>query len=518
MRLGFCLFALVITCGCKSGPFSRDRKPADREVIEPPQNITPFWPSDPKPTSDSPPINWSNSNQGININAPSQIASGQDLPVRLEVVSRSATTVRHTVPSNVQILRTDPPARLSGSELIWDLLPTADARQSINVLYRPSGNGAVSLRAEAIGADGAKQDAHALTQIGVGQIALQVTGPNDARPGDRVAYDVRLVNSGQAPISRVVLRAELDLGLDHESGYRQLEIPIEMLRPGEAKFVQLPLTVRNGGRLKTIVSANAEGGVTSKEEKNLEVRESRVLVRLDGPSQVILQRPGTWKVTVQNSGMAIARNVQLQVTLPNELKPVSVSAGGRIDHGVLTWNFDSLNSGERRSLELIATPIAQVRNATLVATITGDGATPQRADQSVEIVGIPLLKVSLTDSDERIAVGQRVVYTAEVRNAGSVPLEDIQLSATLSAALRPQFGFGPTMARITSDRIDFGAIERLEPGKSIIVKFEAEAISPADARVIVEAKSRSLPTPVFIEEATRVTGPMSQSAKGDALN
>jgi len=507
--LGVTIAFMVFACGCKSWPFQHDRRPADRDVISPPQTITPFGPSDPKPSSDAPPVNWSDAKPGINIDAPSVVAPGQDLSFRMDVTNRSPVTVRHTVPNNVQILGTNPPARLSGNELIWDLLPAGDARQSINVVYRPANTGVVNLRAEAFGADGLRHDAQATTQIGTGRIAVQVSGPNEARPGDRVAYDVRLVNSGQSPIAHVVLRAELDNRLDHESGYRELEIPIEMLQPGEAKFVQLPVTVRNGGRLRTVISAKADGGVSSQEEKTLEVRDSRMQLTVAGPTQVVLNRTATWTATLVNSGSLPVQSAHLRIMLPSELRFSSVSAGGRAINGVVTWSVDSLRPGEQRQFEMTATPITAIQRTTLVATATTDGGVETRADQPLEIIGIPLMKLTVSDSEDRVEVGRRVVYTAEIRNAGSLPLEEVNVTATLSPALKPVFGFGPSVAQINGDKVTFATIERIEPNRSVVFRFEAEAISPADARVTVEAQCKTIKTPVLADEATRVVGPRS---------
>lgn len=497
--------------GCKSWPFKKDRTPTDRDVITPPNtSVTPFWPEDSKalpPPPLTPPVDWNGPNQGLNIDAPKLVTPGQDVSIRLEVADPSSMTVRHAVPSNVQILRTEPPARLQGSDLVWDLPPANNGRRDVTVVYRTSTPGSISLKAEAIAANGARRDARATTQVGVGQLALQVDGPSTASLLDRVNYQVRISNSAASPVGNVVLRTELPTGLNHESGNQVLEVPIPILQANESKSLDLPLSVTAGGQYRLVVTAHGDGGVSTLQERTLTVQETKVSLTMAGPTQAILQKPGTWTATIRNDGTTPAKNLQVRMTMPNELRFQQVSPGGKSANNIAQWTIESLAPGESRPVELTALPIAAASRTTVMASLIGDGVAEQRADKGIEIIGVPLMKLTLTGSENRAEVGRRIVYTAEVRNAGSTPLEDIEIVLTTSAGLKPVFGFGPTMARIDGGKLNFGRVERLEAGKSITFQLEAETATAGDARVTVEARSKSLPTPILVDEATRVVGP-----------
>jgi uncharacterized repeat protein (TIGR01451 family) len=387
------------------------------------------------------------------------------------------------------------------------LPPGGGSRRDVTVVYRTAAPGPIALKAEAVTATGQRRDAQATTQVGVGQLALQLEGPSSAGLHDRVNYHVRLSNTSPAAVTNVVVRTELPNGLHHESGHRVLEIPIPLLAAREVKSVELPLTVAAGGAIRLIVTARGDGGASTYQERTLNVHDAKVSLTLHGPTQVVLNKPATWSATIRNEGATPIRQLQVRLTMPNELRFQQVSPGGRSANNIALWNLESLGPGEERTVELTALGTAPVARTTLMAAVVGAGLAEQRQDRAVAILGIPLLKLTVTESDNRVEVGRRIVYSAEVRNAGSVPLEEIEVAATVSPNLTPTFGFGPSMSRIDGHRLSFGRVAVLEPGKSIVFQMEVEATAVGDARITVEARSRSLPTPILVDEATRVFGP-----------
>lgn len=450
-------------------------------------------------------LEWQSTPVDMDLQAPAGAALGQELSVKAVLHNRgnvptAPVTVRQSIPDGAQYVSSDPPATLNGNEVAWSVpqLP-AGGRQSLTAVYRPARPGALHLRAVALGGDGATAQASATTQVGVGQLQLRVTGPAEATLGDTVTYEVRLTNGGQSPVTGVVLRAELDPGLEHESAARQLEIAVPSVTPGESKSVHLPLSVRIAGRLRTLITARGDGSPAAVEERFLVVSDQRIDVKLTGPTRLVVNQPTTWQVRINRTGRSGRGDILAQVRVPPEFSAVSAKSG-QVSNGRATWTVGD-NGGV---YELTATPTRPVDSTTLIASIRAPGAEEQRSDLAVSVTGVALLKVALESSDTSVEVGRRVVYTITLRNAGSLPVQSVNAAADFGPKLRPQFGSGPTMTQVEGSRVVFGKIAEIRPGQAMTFRVEAEAVAAGDARVRVEANSSVAAEPMIQEEATRV--------------
>ncbi|MFL5330675.1 MAG: hypothetical protein ACJ8C4_17375 [Gemmataceae bacterium] len=476
--------------------------------------VDPFFPGGPN----APKTEFVRQPLTLDIQAPPTVVSGQDVPVRVTLRNTSATalsaaSLSQQVPDSCQLLRSDPPATLQGNRLVWNLpaIP-AGASQDVTVIYRPARPGVVALRADAqstgdvAGSAQASVDVQGAESVGTrpapAQLVLQVRGPQETSLGSTVTYDVSLTNPAQAAVSRVSLSAELDPGLDHESGARRLEIPIPMMAAGETKSVQLPLTVHAAGQLHLVLTATGEGAATRR-ECTLEVQATRLEVGLTGPDRVMVGQPATWNVRVVNPGAGTAENVVVRVQLPAELTYRAATMGGQIDRGQVVWQLGRLNSREERNVQFTAIANRLLDRTSMIATATADRTPEVRADRSVEVFGSPVLKASIRGSESAVEVGNRVIYAVELRNAGAVPVRDVNVAVNFADQLKPLFGAGPTVVRIEGTRVSCGRVSEIAPGDAVMFRIEAEGFVAGDARVMVEATSAG-GEPQSQSETTRV--------------
>jgi uncharacterized repeat protein (TIGR01451 family) len=154
--------------------------------------------------------------------------------------------------------------------------------------------------------------------------------------------------------------------------------------------------------------------------------------------------------------------------------------------------------------------------AVLSATLTGDPAGASRpparsagaghpVEAAIEIVGVAALQMSVKDSSDPVAVGQRVTYTVRVKNAGTRAAKQVRVSAEVPEALRPTRGTGPgAAATVAGPKVTFPAVDALAPGAEATFVIEAEARLPGDARFAVEVRSPSQAQPLRAVEPTRV--------------
>ena len=82
-------------------------------------------------------------------------------------------------------------------------------------------------------------------------------------PGDPVPLLVSVANTGAGTASGVKVRAEVDLGLIHESGVQILEVAIGALAAGQSRTIPLTLTAVRAGKPAVRVTATGAGGLTA---------------------------------------------------------------------------------------------------------------------------------------------------------------------------------------------------------------------------------------------------------------
>lgn len=495
-------------------PTDAPRRPADPMTGSAGDSPAPVWPTEP-PTS-GPTLS-------LDMQTAPPTANG-DVVVRINVVNRSSNpstgvSVVQPVPETAQLIQSQPMASLKGAQLVWDLPPVAgNSSQFVTAVYRPARAGNLALKAELYGPMGRIADASTVAQsatpvanqmtakpaAGSPALTLRVSGPSEAQPGETVSYEVQLGNVGSSVAKNVLLSAEMDPGLDHESGSRKLEIPLPQLAAGDTKSVQLPLSVHGSGRLRTVFRLRGDGCSPATEERFVDVHQGELDFSMTGPPRPLFGQPATWNLRVYNPGESAVNNVVVRVQMPAELQYQSASSDGQLIAGQVVWQIRRLGAKEPMTVQFTAVGRQLTPRTTLIAAAHADRVDEKRSQLPLEILGTPHLQVRLKAASDTAPVGSGVIYTVDVTNDGSLTLTDVDLLGTVPSPLRPLFGSGPTLVTVERNQVVFGRLLRLEPGRSATFRFEAEALQSGDARVRVEAKCPALPGPVIQEEATRI--------------
>jgi len=333
---------------------------------------------------------------------------------------------------------------------------------------------------------------------------MRVTGPAAASVGVPVTYDLRIANAGQLTAQNAIVRTEFDDGLDGSNTSRSNELSVGTLAPGQVRNLQITATPRKNGQLRSVFTVLADGFSPAAQEIKLDARAVRLNLELVGTERIMVGQSNTWSVRIVNTGDAPAANTLIRLQLPQGLRADTADDGGKLNAGVAVWSLGSLAPGAKREVHLTATPTMPIARTSIVATAVAERTPEVRLDRGVEAMGTALLKFNLVASGQDVEVGNTIVYSATLRNAGSLPLDNVEVFADLPANLSPRFGNGPTVSRIDGQRVTFGKLARLEPGRIVEYRFEVEGKSPGNARIQVSASSTSLAEAVQQEEATQV--------------
>ncbi len=335
-------------------------------------------------------------------------------------------------------------------------------------------------------------------------LKVSIDGPATGAVNAPLAYTIAVSNPGTGPATGVVLNAQFDAGLEHETKLNPVENRLGTLTPGERKTVPLTLTPRQAGELGSVVTARADGGLSDSARHTVTVKRSGLSVRASGPAWRNVGRPAEWSVVLENTGDVPLANVVVRDVLPPELTFQAASDGGTAQGNQVTWPAVTLSPGQKKVLTLTTACQALTPRAVTVVSATADPGAEARTEAALEVRGLPAVRMKVVDRDDPVDVGKATEYRIEVTNQGSLPAEDVAVVAVAPDEMRVLGARGPTTARIDGQRVSFPAVQALAPGQAATYTVSVQAQKAGTVYFRAELTTNTLTRPLVEEESTSV--------------
>src|SRR5262249_30480304 len=134
----------------------------------------------------------------------------------------------------------------------------------------------------------------------------------------------------------------------------------------------------------------------------------------------------------------------------------------------------------------------------------GPDGNPARANASLEIAGLPALRLQVVDTVDPLEVGGKTAYKITVTNQGTLAANQVQLRADVPPQMHIVQASGPVLGPVTGNRVSFPALESLPAGQTASYLIEAEASEKGDAVFRAELESAQLKEPLVAEESTTI--------------
>jgi uncharacterized repeat protein (TIGR01451 family) len=454
----------------------------------------------------------------VNKQGPPAVAVGQVFNYTITVANTGrleadGITVRDAVPEGLTYVSSQPPAIREGRDLIWTLgvLPPGGS-QVLTVAFQADRVGSYTNAVVATTPEGLRADSAATTQVAAPGLAAAITGPQTGTVNNPIEYRISVTNTGNGPATNVVLTAQFDAGLVHESGANPVQLEIGTLTGGQTRETSLVLTPRQAGQLKTTVTATGDGNLVSTAQHVVTVTQPRITLNKTGPAFKYVRGQVEWTLTVVNPNDAPLTNVVLRDQLPPEVSFLQASGGGLLQaNNLVVWNLGTLQAGEERRVQVTARAETVAPRAVNVATATADGGLSQRAEMPVELRGAAGLRLEAFDTQDPVAVGDQTEYEVSVTNQGSVAANGIAITATVPPEFEVLSAVGPNnqQPQVTGRRVVFTAADGLLPNQNWVYRITVRALTPGDARFRVELRSGLSTEPVVEEESTTVFRPIA---------
>jgi uncharacterized repeat protein (TIGR01451 family) len=422
------------------------------------------------------------------------------------IESRSMT-VTSQIPDGLQFARSQPPAFLDGKQLVWTLgtLPPAQSHQ-IQAVFKTLRPGPVTHCVALATEEGQKDEKCVTTQVTTASLRVNINAPTAGIVGAPLTYQISVSNPNTTPLAGVVLKADFDAGLDHESRAQSVTLQVGDLPVQGSKNATLVLTPRQMGKFRTTVVATA-GNISDQAFHEVVVQQAQMSLSIEGPAKRYKTRPADWTIRVGNPSEVPMSNVVVRDKLPPELEFVSASQGGRLVAGEVVWNLGNLKGREDRTLQVTTRGLNLTKAATQNVTATADPGLRKDAQATLEIFGLPALRTEMVDRGDPAQLGKKVAYDLKVTNQGTLPAVDVEVLATIPPEMRFAGATGPTQQNVQGQVVSFPK-KSLEPGQSLSYTIEVDTLKAGDVRFRMEIRSPSLEGgPIIEEESTSIFDP-----------
>lgn len=290
-------------------------------------------------------------------------------------------------------------AQANGQQWVWEIASLAPGERKL-IEYRVTPREAKDVFAltSLSAAKGVTASADARTLVLVPGLTVKLTGPAGVvNPGEPARYEITVRNTGTLPSTSIrvtgTLPADCKPTMKTEGGqvYRDAIVwTIPRLEPGEAQSFRFAVKASTTGRRVVVASVVDARGQRAAEELATLFQGMAALVWETVPNPVALAvgRQGTFTVKVRNNGGEAARNVRVEVDLPDAVSLVQVTPNVRPSGTKVAFGPEVI-PGYGEATYTITYEAKQSAQAWFKLRMTADclGERPMQTEKAVEITG-----------------------------------------------------------------------------------------------------------------------------------
>ncbi len=368
----------------------------------------------------------------LDVRAPSQVPMNVTFEYTIRVtnvsdVMVSDVFVTERLPRNFKFQRSDPPASPHENRLVWALGSLA-----------PEASRDLTISGMAISTDCLTHCATvdfliptcANIEVVEPKLVLSKTMPRETILCDPIPVSFVVANSGTGDIEDVKIMDMLPPGLQTEDGSSQINFNAGTLEAGKSKKYSVKLKAARTGEYVNIAVASSSSGLKAEATAKTVVFQPVLVISKSGPERVFLGRPLTYQITVANKGDAPALNAVAEDTVPDGVRAVRASSGGKVSGSKVVWELGTIaiNASKTVSVTYVPERAGTYSNVAEAAATCADAVT---ASASTSVEGIAAVLLEVIDLADPIEVGGEETYVITATNQGSVADTNVQITVVL---------------------------------------------------------------------------------------
>lgn len=474
----------------------------------------------------------------VDVQAPANLIYNRVATVKIIVrnsgsADAQGVVVRDELPAGLEYVDAQPGADRVGPLCNWRISTLQAGSERVIVLnVKPSKQGgAVDHAATVTFLAGSKATSRILRPM-LKLDVVQAPAEGKVLKNKTAEFRISITNSGNGPAHNVIVQAKLSPGLRHETGERNednsFELPIQELGPGQREDLDsLTVDALQGGQQWCKVSAKSPDVDFEKESaevsRTIEVVEPKLKMTLTGPDKRFTDTIAPYTISLENPGTAAAKNIKILATLGVSGRLVAVPPGARYDSASrrLQWTVPQIDPNEKAVALPFEVRMGGISAYEINVEARGDNGLYVKDRRITDVQGMPDVDLVVRERRRVVDKGGTTTFQIRLRNYGTKEATNIQLRAELSNNLIVEETAGgpdqPAMKSPAGDKVNWPAIEKLGPGKEIIlgVKVKVTKSQPKIGTCRVFVVHDDLPEPledmagVKVTESARaaITGP-----------
>jgi uncharacterized repeat protein (TIGR01451 family) len=246
----------------------------------------------------------------------------------------------------------------------------------------------------------ADKPAETRTQVLVPAVEVKLTGPTGVvNAGESAKYEIVVRNTGTLPSTNIKITGSIPadckptMKTDGGQVYRDSIVwQLPRLEPGDAHAFRFALKANTTGRRVVVASATDARGVKAGQELATVFAGTAALVweTKFNPLTVQVGKQGTFTVKVMNHGGEVARNVRVQIDVPDAVSVVQPTPNTRVENNVVAFGAESVPAyGE--VLYTLTFEGKKADQAWFKVRLAADclGDRPMQTEKMVNVIGGP---------------------------------------------------------------------------------------------------------------------------------
>lgn len=260
-------------------------------------------------------------------------------------------------------------------------------------------------------------------------LVVEKIAPPEVQVGKAAKFEVRVRNTGTAAVHNVEIHDEAPAGAEllgtqpeAKAGPQgKLIWTLGDLAPGEEKIVSMELMPTEEGEIGSLATVHFSAEATSRSKVTRPVLKLEVLA----PREVLIGEDVRVLIKLSNSGTGPASGLVLTEVLPVNC---AHEEGTELEQDVGT-----LKPGESREFDLVIRA-AKAGNGKNLVHVAGDGSLAVSRDSMLTVLA-PELELSMQGPRRRY-LERQAVYTVAVKNPGTAPARDVEVTTYLPKGLK----------------------------------------------------------------------------------
>jgi uncharacterized repeat protein (TIGR01451 family) len=334
------------------------------------------------------------------------------------------------------------------------------------------------------------------------KLKVEQTAPTgNVLKGQPVQFKITVTNPGTGPARNVIVQAKLSPGLRHESGepndQNLFEQTLDKVEPGQRIVLEtLVADTVQAGEQSCLVVAQSSDVTTSADEARSQaivtVVEPKLKMTIAGDDKRFTDTIATYHVTLENPGSATVHNALVLVTLPPSghlVLPPPSGTRWESSTGKLLWKVPQVEPGEKETAKLtFQVRMGGVGFYHVGAVARADGGLNASESFNTDVHGLADLEFDVIERRRVDDNDDTTAFQIRIKNVGTKEATQILVKAWYSPNIKPlETSNGTddrTEAKVNPSKqlIAFPAIDRLAPGKEVVLGIKVQAVDQGQAK------------------------------------